>query len=98
MITWFQCLIRGENFLLDTEDEPQLKGFYAARYAQANTAEEAELIMLENLKAEYEIIRPQKPQTDKPAKVYFEELEELSEEPKHIPNKGAVWFPMDGKD
>ena len=97
-MAWFYCLVEGENFLLDTEDGPQLQGFYAARYAEAETVDEAELIMLENLKAEYEILRPQKPRADKPAKVYFGEFEELSEEPKHIANKGAVWYPMDGKE
>ena len=97
-MTWFQSFVRGENFLLDTEDGPQLMGFYAARYTQAETVDEAELTILKNLRAEYEILRPQKPQTDKPAKVYFEEFEELSEEPKHIANKGVVWYPMDGED
>ena len=73
-------------------------GFYASRYASAKTAEEAELIMLADLKAEYENLRPPKKRTDNPAKVFFKEIEELTEEPKHIPNKGAVWYPMDDKD
>lgn len=97
-MAWFYCLVEGENFLLDGDDGPRLMGFYASRYASAKTAEEAELIMLADLKTEYENLRPSDKRTEKPAKVFFKDIEELSEEPKHISNKGAVWYPMDDKD
>ena len=73
-------------------------GFVTARYASAETFDEAELIILGKLREEYEIFRPKKIRTNKPAKVHFEEITELSEEPKHIPNKGATWYVMDNTD
>ncbi len=98
-MAWFYCFVEGENFLLKPdENEEKLFGFYANRHAKAKNADEAEQKVLSALKQEYEILRPAQKQTINPAKVYFNEILELTEKPKKIMRKGATWFPMDGDE
>jgi len=93
----FKCFIKGENFPGQLLRRRGLYGFYATRFVEADTAEEAELLGLEALRQEQGLqiksdkLRKQQP----PAKVYFEKIEAVAKDTPRVPNSGATWFEME---
>lgn len=89
----FRCSICGENFpgkLLDQED---LVGFYATRYVEADTPEQAELIALDLLREDAGLDLPPEHRSQD-ARVYFESIDEVPEDTERAPNAGFVFFTM----
>ena len=93
----FRCMIRGENFPGQLIGKKELVGFYATRFVEADSAEEAELSGLEMLRNDpsFEIRSEKLRQQEPPAKVFFEEIVEVAPETDQVPNKGATWFNME---
>ena len=87
---WFRCLIRGENFV--TSDDEAM-GFYTTRWIRSEDAESAELDCLERLKNEEELRQTFPLDLSPAAKVYFEEVEELAENPNKV-GGGFTFFGM----
>ena len=91
----FRCFIRGENFQLQLEGQPELLGFHTARFVRAETPEQAELIALEMLRADPKLdVEPSKRRTD--TMVYFESIEEIDSLPEGVtePGIGFAFYPM----
>ena len=90
----FRCFIRGENFpgSLMSQEEPL--GFYTTRFVRAESPAEAEMAALSLLREDETLgsVRPEDRMED--AKVYFEQIEEVPEDPGRGPGKGFTFFPM----
>jgi hypothetical protein len=88
---WFKCFIEGENFpgALIGGDQPV--GFYATRWVEAPSPDEAEVVALDALRREpvFDIPVEQRP---KDARVYFTEIVET--QGPEGPNSGATWYVM----
>jgi hypothetical protein len=77
-VAWFRCFIRGENFPGELIGEDASIGFYTTRFIEAGSVDEAEQLVLEELRAEESLklrIDINKP-TD--TKIYFESIHEIS--------------------
>lgn len=95
---WFKCFILGENFTLIEEGKVKDFGFYTTRWVEASDANAAEMKALEILKADEFLSDLPEEQKNPKAKVYFQEIEELSEKPKQVPGAGFTWFEMEEAD
>ena len=74
----FKVLINGANFLLNLEGREQKVGFYATRFVEAATADEAESAAVEMLRAdEWLTSSTRNEKTDTPM-LYVEEIVEVS--------------------
>jgi fructosamine-3-kinase len=92
-VPWFKCLVEGENFPGYLIGESALVGFYATRFIQANSPNEAELLVLELLKSDKNISIPTATAKLTNAKTSFELIEEI---PSHAvgSNSGFTFFIM----
>jgi len=90
---WYRCLVAGENFpwVRAETGRVELMGFYATRWVEAAGPEEAELKVLEMMRAEDTFQPPEGQPKPKDAKVFFEEIVEVAG-PRT--QGGATWFPM----
>jgi hypothetical protein len=91
---WFRCLIEGENFPGVLANSDELIGFYTTRFVEAETAEEAEMKALANLKNEESLQLPEGVVPPSNAKVYFEEIEEVMESEVPEVNAGFSFYIM----
>ncbi|MCI0637989.1 MAG: hypothetical protein L0Y72_23555 [Gemmataceae bacterium] len=57
-MAWFRCFTRGENFPGKLAGETGLVGFYTTRFVEASSAEKAEALALEGLRAEAKLAPP----------------------------------------
>lgn len=89
----YRCSIRGEDFpgLLLGESEPV--GFYATRFVEAPTADEAELRALRSLRGEDIFNLPAEARTGD-ARIFFEEVVELDAGAERGPDSGFAFFLM----
>lgn len=90
----FRCFIRGENFPSILDGRSTLLGFYTTRFVEANTPEEAELFVLEQLRRDSSLRLPEGVAQNPDARVYFEEIVEVVDDENQIPNAGFVFFEM----
>jgi hypothetical protein len=81
---WYQCSIRGENFPGAILGKKERIGFYTTRGVEAESAQEAEMKALADLKADKKLRLPKTQQSSK-AKVFFEEIAELNRRPVKKP-------------
>lgn len=77
-MNWYKCFISGENFPGALIGEKMPIGFYITRFIQADSPEEAENIALSNLKQEKALKLPDDISRPLEAKVYFEEIVEIT--------------------
>lgn len=94
-MAWFSCLIEGENFPGSLLGESGLVGFFASRTVEAETAEAAELALLEQLRAD-PVLSAGDWEMAPDAKIYFTEVVEVAG--PSGPNTGMIWFAMDMPD
>lgn len=92
---WFRCFVRGENFPGELIGEKGLVGFYLTRFVEAADAPDAEAVALNELKADPRLAPPPGYTPTGQARVFFEEIEEVS--PERVPSAppGITWHPMD---
>ncbi|MGE8214506.1 hypothetical protein [Stenotrophomonas sp.] len=89
----FRCSICGENFpgILVGQNAPV--GFYATRFIEAASPEEAEAIALERLRAEPTLDVPAGFRTED-ARVLFEAIVEVNPHTERGPESGFSFFIM----
>ncbi len=92
---WFKCYIEGENFPGELVKDDKLIGFLITRFVQADSPEEAENIVLGRLKDEESLKLPAGVSPSAIAKVYFEQITEVSEEDVPSVQPGFTFFPME---
>jgi hypothetical protein len=90
----FRCLIRGENFPGSLAGQSEAVGFYTTRYVEAPSLPEAELAAMALLRSDpnFELVRPEDRMED--AKIFFEQLEQVTEEVGFSPASGFSFFSM----
>ena len=93
-MTWFRCLIEGENFPGVLADCDELIGFYTTRFVEAESQEETEINALANLKAEESLQLPEGVLPPSNAKVYFVEIEEIMKSEVPEVNTGFSFYVM----
>ncbi|MHC3126928.1 hypothetical protein OB03_06260 [Brevundimonas sp. GN22] len=91
-MSWYYCLIEGENFPGSLLGKSGLFGFFATHYVQAKSPDEAELEALALLRSDPVLAKGNK-QTAPDAKVYFSQIEEVAAPTG--PNAGMTWFSME---
>ncbi len=84
---FFRFLIRGEKFPGDLIGERRLVGFYATRFVQALDLQAAKRLALESLHKE-DALQSKSDQTSE-AKVYFEEVVEVSADDAALASGGV---------
>lgn len=90
---FFRCLIRGDNFPGKLIGQKKLIGFYTTRYVEADSPEQAELLAVEQLRNDPDLEVPSEYRTQD-ARVFLEEIDEISSEAERAPNKGFTFFVM----
>jgi hypothetical protein len=93
-VAWFKCFIRGENFPGQLVGRAGLLGFYTTRFVKANDAEAAESDTLQSLRADPRLAPPSEYTPTGKAKIYFEEIEEITAEKVPPVQPGFAWHPM----
>jgi hypothetical protein len=96
-MTWFRCFIRGENFAADVDGQRGLIGWYTTRFVEATSAEDAETLALEGLKAEPKLAPPAWYKPAVTARVFFEEIAEIAAGDVPMQQPGFVWHPMESE-
>lgn len=89
----FRCLIRGDNFPGKLIGGKNPIGFYTTRYIEADSPEQAELLAVEVLRNDPDLEVPSEYQAQD-ARVFLEEIDEVSSEAERVPNKGFTFFVM----
>ena len=89
----FRCSIVGENFPGALLGESRPVGFYTTRFVEASSASEAETLALDTLRGE-DVFNISPELRTENAKVFFEEIVELSPDAEQLPNSGFSFFVM----
>lgn len=89
----FRCLIVGENFPGILIGESQPVGFYATRYVEAASVEEAEEVALSLLRDDAALSVPPESRS-RAAKIFFEKIDALAADEKPQSNTGFSFFVM----
>jgi hypothetical protein len=92
---WFRCFFRGENFPGQLAGVTGLVGFFVTRFVEAASAEEAESLLVAELRAEPVLAKPAGYEPSGIACVYLEEIDEIRAEQVPSPPPGFAWFPME---
>jgi len=87
---WFRCVIEGENFPGALVQRQGLVGFFATRWVEASSPEEAEIAALEALRSEPTF--QTKTAKSAEARIYFTQIMEV--DGSGGVDSGAVWFAM----
>lgn len=93
-MAWFRCFIRGENFPGRLVGLPGPVGFYTTRFVEAADARGAESASLQALLGEPKLALPAGCQPSGMARVFFEEIEEVSADSVPAVQPGFAWYPM----
>lgn len=94
-MNWYRCLIRGENFPGALIGEAHPIGFFTTRYVEALTPDAAEMKALSNLKLHPSLQLPKGVNKPKNARVYFEEIVEVSADEVTDTDMGFSFHAMD---
>ena len=94
-MAWFRCFIRGENFPGQMIGSAGPVGFYVTRFVEATGATEAEVIALRVLRAEPSLAPPPGFTPSGQARVFFEEIEEVTADRVPATPPGFAWHPTD---
>ena len=89
---WFRCLIRGENFPGQISGAAGPVGFYVTRFVQAANVAEAEALALQSLRGEPRLAPPPGDTPSGRARVFFEEIEEVTAGQVPSEPPGFVWY------
>jgi len=89
----FACSVRGENFPGAMIGESKPIGFYTTRYVEATSAAAAEAAVLERLRKEPAFNVPASARS-KDAKIYFDEISEISDDAPQVAGTGFTFFIM----
>jgi len=92
-MSWFKCSIEGENFPGQLIGEASPVGFYATRYVEANSAQDAESVALNHLKNESSLVIPDGVENPMNAKVHFKNIEQVNIDAVQS-NLGFTFFVM----
>lgn len=94
-MAWFRCFIRGDNFPGQMIGEAGPVGFYVIRFVEAADAGEVEAAAIQLLRTEPQMAPPHGYTPSGQARVFFEEIEEVSAERVPTVQPGFTRHPMD---
>ena len=89
----YRCLVCGENFPGALLGKPSPIGFYATRFIEANSRDEAETSVLDQLRNE-DVLNIPVELRSKDARIFFEEIMEVGAATERAPNAGFTFFVM----
>jgi hypothetical protein len=86
-------LLNGRNFLLDLGDGLALHGFFATRFVEAGTLDEAEIKAVASVRKREEIKAMLRSSPDTPPMLFVEEIEEIENfNGIENPEPGITWY------
>jgi len=95
-MAWYRAMIRGENFFLDLDERVKRYGFYATRFVEAHSPEDAQRHAVDRIRNDAELrAAALAPKTVEP-EIFVEEIIEV--ESNSVPeSKGAgfSFFPAE---
>lgn len=93
-MSWFRCLIEGQNFpgFLIGEIEPI--GFFATRYVVAESPNQAKIEVLALLRNDSSLQVPPDLSKPKEAQIFFERIEEVDQSDVPENSQGFTFFMM----
>jgi hypothetical protein len=91
---WYKCSVVGEDFPGSILGKSQLIGFYTTRFVEAATADEAEMLALNNLKDEPKLRLPDGTPKQTLARVTFEDIVEIETPESPVVQTGFCFFEM----
>jgi hypothetical protein len=94
-MAWRRCLVRGENFPLVRGGELRLFGFYATRFVEASTPEEAEDKVSRAILTDPALGASMGALGAERARIHFEEIAEVE---RPAADEGFSFFPMEETD
>ena len=77
----YEVELNGQNFWLEVDGVPRRMGFYALRYVEASTPQDAVQAAVKAIRSHESLANVLNDRSD-PPKVYAEDIIELSEEPQ----------------
>jgi hypothetical protein len=93
---YFDVLVNGRNFKIDTEDGIKAMGFYVQVYVEADNEEDAELKAVEVLKGEEKLRSAVKNDKSDPPQMFVNEFRAYDKKPKSHKGKmirtGFAWY------
>lgn len=89
-MSWYSCVIHGENFPGVILGRKEKIGFFATRVVQADSVEDAEAKALEELQQEPKLAVDEEEMSED-AQVYFEQITQLPGRPEEMP-AGFSWY------
>ena len=89
----YRCSICGENFPGALLGKHSPIGFYATRFVEAATPGEAEAQVLDLLRNE-DVLNIPAELRNEDARIFFEEIAEVSADSERVPNSGFTFFVM----
>ena len=89
----FRCFIKGTNFPGRLVGQKKPVGFYTTRYIDASSSDEAEMLVVENLRTDKGLSVPEK-YCAQDAKIFFMKVEEAPPETERKPNAGFTFYTM----
>jgi hypothetical protein len=96
-MVWFRCFIRGENFAAEVDGQRGLFGWYTTRFVEAASAEKAEELALQGLKAEPKLAPPAWYKPVRTARVFFEDIAEIAAGDVPVQQPGFAFYPMESE-
>ena len=89
----YRCSICGEDFPGALVGKRSPIGFYATRFVEAANRDTAEAQVLDSLRNEAALQIPAELRNED-ARVFFEEIAEVSADSERVPNSGFTFFVM----
>jgi hypothetical protein len=91
-VTHYRVLLRGENFLINTDEKATLFGFYTTRFVKANDPEEAELLAVDLIRQDDSLRKTVLNEQSDPPMIFAKEIAEV--DPDDVPESvgGYTFF------
>lgn len=95
----YRVILEGRNFLLDANGEIQKYGFYATRYVEASTPDEAERNAVQTIRGDSLLTDSVMNENADPPMIYLDSLDVLSSfDGVNAPGNGYSFYMDEGRE
>jgi hypothetical protein len=94
----YRVLLKGQNFLLKINGEPERLGFFTTRFVQANNRDGAELLAIDLIRSDTWLRNSVLNERSDPPRIFAEEIDVVEASEVSEVGSGFSFFPMGGSD